>query len=257
MLSWRTSDASSIFIPRRSGWCCEVFLSSSWHLPALHFHVRSNNVGSCTISHTDLSGVAVRNLIRRRITTKLGNSQVTLTTSRFIRLLSVCFVMGAWPLTVIFVLFFVPPPPKKFPAWPGWAAVHKHFHLIPRLPAVFRPPGLWQSLIHALWIHLVSAGLIFGIFVFTEDVREDLNKAWIFVAGRIPVSYKISCLRRNRCNEAPPSQWFDTDDDGVRCNPLATLVTRMPSLTKGRTTSPPASDVMSSLTDVGEDERAV
>jgi hypothetical protein len=81
-------------------------------------------------------------------------------------------------------------PPGKIPFYPGWAALHKDFHDIPMIPWLFLPPVLRQIFERSIWYQIISGLLIFGVFVFTEDVRGDLGRFWSLLTHNIPCLYR-------------------------------------------------------------------
>jgi hypothetical protein len=88
-----------------------------------------------TIFH---QGLAVRNLICH----KLGcNVRSNLTTSRFLRLLIVCVVVGIWPLLSILLYYFLPPASViHIEPWRGFAAMRKTFYHIPMISYAVMTP---------------------------------------------------------------------------------------------------------------------
>jgi hypothetical protein len=63
----------------------------------------------------------------------------------------------------------------------------------------------------------MSAFLISSMFVFTEDVRNDLSRFWELLTHRIP--------RLRRCNAVPPSSPLrEASDHGSHAHRMTTLV---------------------------------
>jgi len=130
---------------------------------------------SCTVAC-----LAIRNLIRHR----LYNSQSTISTSRFIRLLILCVVAGGVPFLARLLSYLVPLPTSRMPSWP-WSAVHKNFRTIPSIPYSHQTPEQRRAFVTDVWVHIITGTLCFCIWVATDDVREDLSKAWSLCTRRI------------------------------------------------------------------------
>ena len=140
-----------------------------------------------TLTPSSSPGMTARNLIGRKT-----SSQTTLTTSRFIRLLLLCVVVGVWPLFHVLLSIFFPMQPGKIPSWRGWAAVHGKFHDIPMTPLSSLPPAVIQRFERGFWYHILSGLLVFGVFVCTEDVRGDISHCWSFL------THNMTCLYRGK-----------------------------------------------------------
>ena len=146
--------------------------------------------------------MVTRNLIRHQI----YNSQSTLTTSRFVRLLVFCLVAGSFPLLALLISLFVFPPKGRVPPWPGWAAVHKHFYDIPKVPFSSQTPNQRQTFVAEVWFHIISGSLAFGVFTGTDEVREDLRNYWSILTRKIHGLYHPNA-------NPPPLPSFDTGVD--------------------------------------------
>ena len=138
-----------------------------------------------TLTLSSTPGMAARNLIGRKII-----HQSTFTTSQTIRLLSLCAVVGIWPLLVVLLTIFFPMRPGKIPSWPGWAAVHKDFHDVPMIPWSFLPPVARRIYERGFWYQIINGLLIFGVAVCTEGVRGDISRFWSLLTHNIPCLYR-------------------------------------------------------------------
>jgi len=140
--------------------------------------------------------LAAKNLIIHKITTQAHNSTSILTTSRFVRLLFSCVIIGVWPLLVTFLSTFYPSISGGVQPWPGWAAVHQNFYNIPEIAQSFLTTDNRRSMLRSFWYRAISGFLIFYMLIFTEDARNDLGRFWGFLTYRLP--------RLRRCNNVPP-----------------------------------------------------
>ena len=166
-------------------------------------------------TYTSSTGMAARNLILRRMTTQDRNTRSTLTTSRFIRLLFVCIAMGLWPLLAV-LLLLVTFWKSGVPSWRGWDTVHKYFHQIPIFPSELITPELHRMNTRFFWHQTVGSYLTFGIYIWTEDVRDDLRRFWGLVTRRLPSEdYHVGNMA---------SQWFDDSDNGSNRSVLLRLL---------------------------------
>ena len=143
--------------------------------------------------------MTTRNLIRH----KIYNSQSTLATSRFVRLLVLCLVAGSFPLLALSISLFISLPEGRIPPWPGWVSVHKHFYDIPQVPSSSQTPRQRQIFVAEVWFHIISGSLAFGFFTGTDEVREDLRNYWNLL------THKIRGLYHPNANP-PPLPSFDT-----------------------------------------------
>ena len=171
------------------------FQTSSLPLLVLFLHVSSHCIVLSVALRRCSLGMAARNLINRKITSQARNS--TLITSRFVRLLLLCVVVGVWPLLATLLSIFHHPWPDRVTSWPGWVAVHRHFYDIPAIPFHFLTADDRQKFLRSFSYQIISGFLVFGIFVFTEDVREDLGRFWKLLTHKIP--------RPSLCKPVPPS----------------------------------------------------
>jgi hypothetical protein len=157
-------------------------------------------------------GMAARNLIRLKATTQADGSQTILTSSRFIRLLLLCVVLGVWPLLATLLSIFFPMRSDIVDPWPGWDAVHKHFYEIPVVPFRFMTGAALRTILRVLWYEILSGFIIFFAFVFTEDVRGDLNRFWVFVKHRIPFVHRCKAILPSSRSHANGASGHGSDD---------------------------------------------
>ena len=178
-----------------------ITLSLMCFIFACEFHRPSVSVMP---TYTSSTGMAARNLILRRMTTQDHNTRSTLTTSRFIHLLFVCIVVGVWALLAV-LLSQVVLWKSGVPSWRGWDTVHKYFRQIPTIPSRLITPEFYQTYMRYFWYQTISSYLIFGIYICTEDVRDDLRRFWGLLTRRMPSEdHHIGVVA---------SQWFDDSDN--------------------------------------------
>jgi hypothetical protein len=186
-------------------------------LLASSLHVSSQNFALGVALPRSSPGVAAHNLISRKIASQAHKSTSILTTSCFVRLLLSCVIVGLWPLMATLLSFFFPCWSGGVPPWPGWAAVHRYFHEVPAIPLRFLTTYERHALLRGFWHEIISGFVIFGMFVFTEDVRNDLRLSWELLTHKIP--------RLRRCSAVPPSSPSrEASSRGSHAIMLSTLV---------------------------------
>jgi hypothetical protein len=142
--------------------------------------------------------MAIRNIIRNRVSTQPHHSKGSMTPARLIRLLVLCAVIGIWPLTALTIGFRDISVIRN--PWPGWTASHKYFHTIPKFSSFIKLPPDFGPLEEIFWVDVVSACLIFAILVCTEDVRNDLHQAWNIVTCKV---FRLPYTRRRHAQPPP------------------------------------------------------
>jgi len=135
-----------------------------------------------------LACMTARNLISHRATMTVGGcSQSALTTPLFVRLVLMCVIKAIWPLLItvtnILLQDWIRDP---IPSWPGWAAVHNRFHDIPAFPITSLSDEDVRNFARNAWYGNVSAFLVFGVFVCTENVVDDLSWFLALLTNKIP-----------------------------------------------------------------------
>jgi len=149
------------------------------------------------------AGLAARHIVRMQISLSAHLSMVdnTVTTSRFIRLLVLCFIMGVWPLCVQGVVMGIALSQRSgyssAYSWPGWKAMHAAFHQIPMVPTAEQPIQVRRMWMSIFWMRSVSAYFFFAFLTTGEGVREDLRGVWSFIRKNI--------LKRQVGGPLPPS----------------------------------------------------
>ena len=149
----------------------------------LCLQVRTNLIQPAPLSFS--VGMAVRNLIRFRKSTQYCNFQSTFTQVCFVRMLVTCVIIGVWPLFATLLIFFVSNPTGRLKSWPGWTSTHKSFQDIPQIPFSRQPSELHRFYFIAIWLEIVSAYIISGVLVCTEEVRGDLGMLRNYIVDTI------------------------------------------------------------------------
>jgi hypothetical protein len=126
----------------------------------------------------------------------------------FIQLLAVSTVAGLWPLVAI--LLCIPSAIQLSFPWPGWAAVHRYFLNIPKLPFSLQLP-VRDFFVMIMWVDIATVYLTFVVLVCTNNVRQDIRRRWKSAMSKVSC---LSCGSRGvatTCSTVPGarSQWLE------------------------------------------------
>ncbi|KAJ6542945.1 GPCR fungal pheromone mating factor, partial [Mycena capillaripes] len=119
-------------------------------------------------------GLALFHFLRRRIafTQKMDASDSILTTSRYIRLMSMTTVLGTWNAIIISLGLWATYGEGLRP-WTSWSDVHSNFSRIQTYRLTDIPDGL-LGLTYLLWAAVpISSLFFFSFFAFGDDAMKE------------------------------------------------------------------------------------
>ncbi|EIN05682.1 STE3-domain-containing protein [Punctularia strigosozonata HHB-11173 SS5] len=128
------------------------------------------------------AGLSLRNFIQRRATFSkhLQSGQSGLTTSRYLRLISMALVEMTWGLSVGITNMYATFMDGLRP-WTDWNDVHSNFSRIGQFPLVLVPHLNVVLLYVTWWMIPISGFLFFAFFAFGEDAVKEYQSsvAWV------------------------------------------------------------------------------
>ncbi|KAJ2936220.1 hypothetical protein H1R20_g874, partial [Candolleomyces eurysporus] len=134
-----------------------------------------------------LSVLALRNFVLRRLTfaADLKSRNTGLTTSRYLRLISMAIVQMVWSLAVTSYTLYVTTVGIPLRPWTNWDDVHSDFWRADLFPAILAPKKL-RDVSYALWWMVPATTFIFvAFFSFGQDALEEYKKCFVWIKTRI------------------------------------------------------------------------
>ncbi|TFY73330.1 hypothetical protein EWM64_g10682, partial [Hericium alpestre] len=125
------------------------------------------------------ASAALHHFMKRRIafSTHLANSNSSLTTNRYLRLMGMSIVMMVWGMTLTSYDLAINTAPGLRP-WISWANVHSNFSRVDLFPTLILPPGFLQQIMLFWWAMPVSAYIVFLFFGLGEEARKEYRRVW-------------------------------------------------------------------------------
>ncbi|PPR02536.1 hypothetical protein CVT24_001962 [Panaeolus cyanescens] len=140
------------------------------------------------------AGLALRHFLKRRLSfaAHLNASNTALTTSRYLRLMTMAALQMVWSISVTsfsmwFTASFVPLRP-----WTTWDDVHFEFSRIDVFIDVLTPPLLRQAYYTLWWVVPVSTWLFVAFFSFGKDAMDEYRKCFVW--------FRVNVLRQSPTN---------------------------------------------------------
>jgi hypothetical protein len=113
--------------------------------------------------------------------------------SRFIRLLTLCLMIGLWSPTIVSLVFYYSLSLATLP-WGGWSGVHKNFSRIPFLPITTQSPSPHEIQRSFYWMCTASSFVLVAVMASGEDFRSDCRRVWAFLCRKEGSSRRIAVL---------------------------------------------------------------
>jgi hypothetical protein len=129
---------------------------------------------------SDSPGKMIFNLFRRAY----ASGPDALSRAHFLRMLSLCVLMGTYCPFIISLVLYRSVSLATLP-WPSFAALHRHFPRILRIPLVVQPPALREMQLLFFWSYISSACIFVGILASGEEVRRDIVRACAFLTRKL------------------------------------------------------------------------
>jgi pheromone a factor receptor len=137
------------------------------------------------------SGLALRHFMIRRVAfaAHLSSSNSALTTSRYLRLMTMAALQMVWSITVTsyalwFTVVAVPIRP-----WTTWSDVHSDWLRIDLFPDAFTPDFVKRAFYVLWWLVPISTFLFVGFFAFGKDAMDEYRKCFVW--------FRVKVLRQN------------------------------------------------------------
>ncbi|KIJ64368.1 hypothetical protein HYDPIDRAFT_154822 [Hydnomerulius pinastri MD-312] len=144
------------------------------------------------------ASLALYHFVRRRISfaTHLQNSNSTLTTHRYLRLMAMAVTEIVWGTALTsFDLYNNIAPGLR--VWDNWADVHSNFSRVDLFATIELPPAFLNAQYLFWWSMPASAFIFFIFFGFGEEARKEYSKV-------------ISLFRRHVLRQSPQQDSFVT-----------------------------------------------
>lgn len=128
------------------------------------------------------SGLALRHFMIRRVAfaAHLTSSNSALTTSRYLRLMTMAALQMVWSITVTsyalwFTVLAVPIRP-----WTTWSDVHSDWLRIDLFPDAFTPDFVKRAFYVLWWLVPISTFLFVSFFAFGKDAMDEYRKCFVW-----------------------------------------------------------------------------
>ncbi|KAF6745594.1 pheromone receptor [Ephemerocybe angulata] len=144
-----------------------------------------------------LSMCSLRNFVLRRLTfaADLKIKNTGLTTSRYLRLISMAIVQMIWSIVVTSYTLYVTTVGIPLRPWTTWADVHSDFNRVDVFPAIITPKQL-RNVSYGLWWMIPASTILFvAFFSFGQDAMDEYKKCYVWIRTkvfRIPLTEKKS-----------------------------------------------------------------
>ncbi|KDR78094.1 hypothetical protein GALMADRAFT_118997 [Galerina marginata CBS 339.88] len=129
------------------------------------------------------AGLALRHFMARRLTfaAHLDASSSALTTSRYLRLMTMAALQMVWSITVTsyalwFTVIAVPIRP-----WTTWSDVHSDWLRVDLYPDAFTPDQVKRSFYVLWWLVPISTFLFIAFFAFGKDAIDEYKKCFLWI----------------------------------------------------------------------------
>ncbi|KAF8578629.1 STE3-domain-containing protein [Ramaria rubella] len=128
------------------------------------------------------AALALRNFLQRRVefAAHLRNSQSSISSSRYFRLMALAVIEMIWDSGVNAYLIEFNSSTGLRP-WISWANVHSNFSRVAQFPTILLPPSYLNQLVLQWWVVPISCILFFVFFAFGEEAMSDYRAAiqWV------------------------------------------------------------------------------
>ncbi|KAF9477443.1 STE3-domain-containing protein, partial [Pholiota conissans] len=133
------------------------------------------------------SALALKHFIQRRLSfaAHLNASGSALTTSRYLRLMTMAILQMFWSLAgTLYILWFSSAGLSLRP-WTTWADVHSDFLRVDTYLAMFIPPLMARTYCVVWWLVPASTWAFIAFFSFGQDAMDEYKKCFVWFKTRV------------------------------------------------------------------------
>lgn len=137
------------------------------------------------------AGLALRHFIIRRLSfaTHLRSTNSAITTSSYLRLMTMAALQMVWSITVTSYSLWFTSQSMVIRPWTTWADVHSDWLRVDVFPAAFTPPFIKQSFYILWWMVPFSTMLFVAFFSFGKDAMEEYKNCINWVRNKFCRQY--------------------------------------------------------------------
>ena len=134
-----------------------------------------------------LLGLALRHFMKRRISfsAHLQASSSPLTTSRYLRLITMASLQMVWSITVTSFSFWFTLKAVPMRPWTTWSDVHSDWVRIDLYPAAFTPEFVAKFFYIAWWPVPITTFMFVAFFSFGKDAMDEYRKCFLWLRVNI------------------------------------------------------------------------
>ncbi|KAF8809920.1 STE3-domain-containing protein [Phlegmacium glaucopus] len=133
------------------------------------------------------AGLALRHFMIRRLSfaAHLNASSSGLTTSRYLRLMTMASFLMVWSITITSYQFWFTLKTNQLRPWTTWSDVHSDWLRIGLFPALFTPEFVAKFFYIAWWPVPISTFLFVAFFSFGKDATDEYRKCLLWLRVNI------------------------------------------------------------------------